>query len=138
MGAGVQKVTSPFAAAAFNSAAEHDNQYHGGGEGIYFHPTSALHLLFLFLTRSVGRVVCSPVGGYAIAYHVYSHSAEAPSSSTTLSLGNRSLCRSGPLQQLYILGKITIVGGLASLGKVTLSGDVALLSAVALLRKFAL
>ncbi len=86
----------------------------------------------------MGRVVCSPVGGYVIAYHVYSHSAEAPSLSTTLSSGNLPLCRSGPLQQLYILGKITIVGGLVSLGKVTLSGDVALLGAVALLGKFAL
>ncbi len=86
----------------------------------------------------MGRVVCSPVGGYVNAYHVYSHLAEAPSLLTTLSLGNRPLCQSGPLQQLYILGKITIVGGLASLGKVTLSGDVALLGAVALLGKFAL
>ncbi len=42
----------------------------------------------LAITHSVGRVVCSPVGSYVIAYHVYSHSAEAPSSSTTLSSGN--------------------------------------------------
>jgi hypothetical protein len=34
----------PFCCLAFGSAAEHQLPLAGGGAGIYFHPTSALHL----------------------------------------------------------------------------------------------